>query len=165
LLEWVTADEQRFSHIEVERSADGASFKMLDRITAHLGNEPEKQYHYNDGALLSGRAYYRLKLVDLDGRATYSDIRQIMLKDNHHWTVYPNPASTKIAVELPADWSQGSTDWSIVDMAGRKITTGVSKAGNLLHIPVIAIPEGRYTLVLQHRESGFRKALPLQVDR
>lgn len=165
LLEWVTTDERHFSHIEVERSADGGSFKMLDRIVARSDNEPEKQYQYKDVAPLPGKAFYRLRLVDLDGRSTYSGIRQIMLADNHRWAAYPNPASTKVVVELPDRWSQGTIHWSIVDITGRRLTSGASNSGNLLQIPVTSIAEGRYTLVLQHTQKGFRQVLPLQIVR
>lgn len=163
-LDWITTEETQFAYTAIERSADGTSFKELGRVSVQAGNTPEKKYRYVDGAPLSGKSFYRLKLVDLDGRFTYSGIRQIAINDKHSWNVYPNPASDKALVELPASWRQGATQWSILDITGRKIKSGVSYSGNVLQIPVSNVPQGRYTLLLQHQQ-GARQSLPLQINR
>jgi hypothetical protein len=166
LLDWVTTNEQGVAYLEVERSPDGVNFTSLARIPAQGGNTPENRYQYSDLNPLTSAAYYRLKLVDLDGRFTYSALRKLSPgAGTHNWTAYPNPASSKTVVELPADWEQGTTHWMIVDMGGKKVAAGVNNSGNLLQIPVTNIAAGRYTLVVQHPQKGLRQALPLQVAR
>lgn len=165
-LDWITTAEQNFSHTEIERSADGAHFVLRGKVPAQPAAGGDKHYQYPDAAALAGTLYYRLKLVDMDGKFTYSTIRKI---DNRQqvdtWKIYPNPASINTVVYLPASWQQGTTGWTLVDMLGNKVASGTSKTTGLLQIPVTAIPNGRYNLVLRHQQKGIQHSLPLQVSR
>jgi hypothetical protein len=55
-------------------------------------------------ALEEGQAYYRLKMVDMDGSFAYSHIVSIFLKEYISSTVvYPNPAQRYITVSSSVD--------------------------------------------------------------
>ena len=65
----------------VERSADGASFTYVTKVTG-VGNSSVRQYYdANDDHPYQGVNFYRLKQVDLDGKihvfsGDYGEIRQ-----------------------------------------------------------------------------------------
>lgn len=68
---WSTASEKRFSHFEVERSLDGRSFSLLGKVLGH--SNPSGCLIYLDQNNET-TAYYRLKMVDMDGSSDYSKI-------------------------------------------------------------------------------------------
>ena len=75
LLEWKTYQEKEFSHFELEKSTDRLEFETLSIIDSK--GEGPNNYGYIDKAIRNGENYYRLKLVDKDGKYKYSPIESI----------------------------------------------------------------------------------------
>lgn len=89
LLEWKTYQEKEFSHFELEKSTNGLKFETLSII--HSKEKGSNNYSYVDKTIKNGENYYRLKLVDKDGKHKYSVIESI----NNTITqikLSPNPA-------------------------------------------------------------------------
>ena len=73
ILSWSTEREINTKYFTIEKSFDQVSFIPLTNIIAS-GNAHTHDYHYTDRSSLNGISYYRLKMVDADGRFTYSKI-------------------------------------------------------------------------------------------
>lgn len=74
-LHWVTASEINSDYFEIQRSADGLAWEMLERVSA-AGRSLEKQeYTWYDESPVWGVSYYRLKQTDLDGTFEYLPVR------------------------------------------------------------------------------------------
>ncbi|MFY7963561.1 MAG: DUF7619 domain-containing protein [Chitinophagaceae bacterium] len=96
---WATANEINASHFNVQRSIDGVNFKTVGQVAAK-GNgvysfiDPLTNYH------LPSSIFYRLQMVDKDGRFEYSPIREINLQPTiSNIRLYPNPAKEIVTVE------------------------------------------------------------------
>ena len=76
LLRWVTASEKDEAYFEIEKSADGNSWKHVAKITAHNLNS-SSSYSYSDNHETAGVCYYRLKQVDVNGSFKYSPVRKL----------------------------------------------------------------------------------------
>jgi hypothetical protein len=72
-LQWTVGEEKNVSHYEVERSLDGNSFQFVGKVNA----TNESSYSFTDNMPYAGRNYYRLNVVDIDGKHNYSPIRSI----------------------------------------------------------------------------------------
>lgn len=76
-LKWQTQSESNTSHFELERRIDAVTnFEKIKEVKA-AGTTAQPQYYAStdEDALLKGqRLQYRLKMVDLDGKYTYSPI-------------------------------------------------------------------------------------------
>jgi predicted outer membrane repeat protein len=94
-LRWTTVQEFNISHFEIEFSADGRTFVKTGEVTA-AGNNTIQQHHAFTNNNVNGTAYYRLKLVDINGKFTYSIIIRIHFNDQTIFsaTITPNPASS-----------------------------------------------------------------------
>jgi hypothetical protein len=75
LLLWTTANEQNSSHFGIERSLDGISFEMLEKIMASGNSTTLINYSFVDKKPALGTNYYRLKQEDYDGKMSYSSIQ------------------------------------------------------------------------------------------
>ncbi|MEM9261510.1 MAG: hypothetical protein AAGA62_17855, partial [Bacteroidota bacterium] len=137
LLTWRTANEEDFSHFEIERSTNGTSWAYLGEVAPLSPGPPqedaqrtgpgERSYGFED-VLPLPTAYYRLKMIDLDGTFAYSEL--VYLENNlganaGTLLVYPNPSTGHFTVDLskanfPAD--RGG-ELRLVDLHGREIWT------------------------------------------
>lgn len=72
-LNWSTADEQQTSHFLIEYSTNGREFQSLNRVAAK-GNGAAVYSSSQKIAAAVPVIYFRLKMVDVDGKYTYSQI-------------------------------------------------------------------------------------------
>ncbi len=78
-LNWETAEEQNFSHFELQRSADGIHFSSLAQVEANRSSNGSK-YAYTDASPFEGRNIYRLNMVDIDGKSSLSEVVTLTVK-------------------------------------------------------------------------------------
>lgn len=105
LLTWTTSSEINASRFEIERSYDGVSFTSAGVKLANGNSASDIDYLYNDPiSISSGIIYYRIKTVDIDGQFSYSKVVALRIsgKTVTSLTVYPNPFTTDLKVELNA---------------------------------------------------------------
>uniref|UniRef100_A0A7V3E878 Secretion system C-terminal sorting domain-containing protein n=1 Tax=Ignavibacterium album TaxID=591197 RepID=A0A7V3E878_9BACT len=129
LLNWSTATEINNLGFEVERKAsDNGSWSKLAFIkSAGTTTEPQ-QYSYKDSRLESGKYSYRLKIVDLDGTYSYSDVVEVEIGIPNQYALsqnYPNPfnPTTRIDYQLPFD---AKVQIELYSITGEKVATLVN---------------------------------------
>ncbi|MEO9021429.1 MAG: T9SS type A sorting domain-containing protein [Ginsengibacter sp.] len=99
-LQWKTANESNIDYFSIERSDNGNTFTQLLKQTAvGMG---DNSYEIVDANPLPGLNFYRLKIVDKDGKFTYSDIIRLKNNANSSFSVFPNPAKNNLVVTHPA---------------------------------------------------------------
>ncbi len=111
MCEWTTVTEANNNGFEIEKSIDGINFSRLGFINSKATNGNSTaplQYQFEDIRLLNGRSYYRIKQLDKDGKASYSQIRAIQFVNGLNIlsaTVLTNPVlnDIKINIKSPAD--------------------------------------------------------------
>jgi hypothetical protein len=103
LLKW-TVDEEHNDHFEIERSLDGVLFSKIATVASVASNSVSANYNDIDPevGLKSSNAYYRIKQVDLDGKASYSPIRKVQFDGTSVVSVYPNPVKEGFYVSVDA---------------------------------------------------------------
>jgi hypothetical protein len=141
LLTWRTSTEVNAKAIEVQRSADGRAFASIASIPAK--GQPAN-YRYTD-ASASGTLYYRLRLVDKDGTAAYSQVLQ--LSSGAAITglqLFPNPARQQ--VQLRTALRQGTV--TIYNAQGVLLRQLPWQQGQLIEVQ--SLPAGRYQLQLSN---------------
>jgi Secretion system C-terminal sorting domain len=141
-LQWKTANEINTKEFILERSADGRIFNRIAKVAAK-GNG---SYSYDDNTQLSGRIYYRLKMLDNDGRFTYSNIIVLTNQSNTTVTVYPNPVTDKTTLQF-SDNKLLNSSAKLTDMSGRLVSTILIK-NNFEIIEMGRLPSGIYMLQL-----------------
>ncbi|WP_256011790.1 T9SS type A sorting domain-containing protein [Desertivirga xinjiangensis] len=100
-LEWSSASEQKNSHFEIKRSADGLNFHDLVTIIGKGNTADQNNYSFFDSMPLNDLSYYKLVQMDTDGRST--DLGTRVFKSNINKasspvTSFPNPATNKVTI-------------------------------------------------------------------
>lgn len=80
---WVTAPTANFNYYEVERSADNVTFKTVGMVLDGFDTvEGQKSFMFKESnTAVKGMkvAYYRLKQMNTDGTASYSEVVKVAL--------------------------------------------------------------------------------------
>ena len=104
LLKWITESETDNAYFEIQRSNDGIHFEYRGKVSGNGTTSLTKQYDYNDEIKgLFNVIYYRLKIIDKDGKYSFSKIIALKINGNNadeHFNVYPNPFYSDIKIEL-----------------------------------------------------------------
>jgi hypothetical protein len=144
-LTWTTVNERNTLDFEVERSIDGDAFKTIGRVIAKQSLNANS-YSYTDDNIVPGTLYYRLKQIDLDGTATYSEIRSIKNYKDLSLSYYPNPATNEITLIIPQELETGNI--SIYNLSGKKVLHKLNVI-NKENISLSDLESGTYILEIK----------------
>lgn len=148
-LSWQTAAEQNSKRFDVERSTDGVRFVKIGSVQAAGNSNQLKKYGFTDPYPEQGINYYRLRLVDHDGKSTLSETKKLDFTiGGHYLHIYHEQALGGAAVI-----KTGNTNamLSILDITGRKIKDIPMQTG-ICHFKPGSLAAGVYVVVL--REGG-----------
>lgn len=121
MLSWATASEHGSKEFVVERSLDLATFEAIATVPAAEQSTTRMDYAATDETPAIGMAYYRLRMVDLDGSKRFSDLIAVEHRsDQQRLRIHPNPSSGTIHVELPRS-DEPITRLTLRDMSGREV--------------------------------------------
>ncbi len=96
-LKWETANENNFSHFEIQKSADVILFNTISTVYPSA----TKVYSYTDGNLLKATNYYRLKMIDKDGRYKYSKTVSVNNQNNNFsFSILSNPIKQGATINI-----------------------------------------------------------------
>jgi Secretion system C-terminal sorting domain len=140
-LKWVTEQENTNNRFEAERSFDGDNFNFTGIVTNGYNAAGKKNYQLIDNAPeLIGKTvvYYRLKYIDNNGKATYSNTISVKLQANAGVAIqtWPNPFIENVNVSFSAV-ENGIAEVIILNGNGQKILykqTSSSKGYNTLQV-------------------------------
>jgi hypothetical protein len=97
-LAWTSSLEENSFQYEVQRSADGRTFTTVGKVTAKGTSFDAVKYSFNDPLPGAGAYYYRLKMVDLDGKSELSKVVYVNSKKGNGIVtkIFPNPFKSEI---------------------------------------------------------------------
>ena len=153
-LDWNTIQELNNDGFEIERRIGGGSYQKIAFVDSKApgGNGAEFSYSFEDNTVLpKGVSYYRLRQVDFDGRATYSEIKAVRTGNGTIiLSVYPNPSRGTTNVALPA--GVGTYDVSVDDFTGKSVQRFSGLTSNNLQLN--NLKPGMYMLRVSIRATG-----------
>ena len=153
LLTWLTSNENNGDRFEVEKSPAGSgSWSNIGNVAVLINASQTQNYQFTDPGLSNGKWMYRLKIVDKDGRFTYSPIVILQLTGKSLFVLeqnYPNPVKdvTMIRYELGKD---AIVTIELYSMDGKKIMEQQKgkQVKGFYNTPIdaasLALPNGKY---------------------
>jgi hypothetical protein len=127
-LNWTITDAVNFSHFIIERSKDGRNFVNIGKS---LYAKDVYDYTYSDKALDMGTTFYRLKLVDLDGKYQYSNIVSVQSNcEEQSIQVYPTISNGTVYVSLPEGYEKATV--SVFNILSRQLSLSSTENGQRL---------------------------------
>ncbi len=115
-LSWVVATEINVAKYEVIYSTNGTNFNPIGSQLA-TGSRNYSQLHTSPQ---QGLNYYRLKVTDIDGSITYSEIRKVNFgKADDKVALYPVPAKTFVNITFSAGMINKPATISMLSIDGK----------------------------------------------
>jgi hypothetical protein len=103
-LVWTTGTPSNSAQFVIERSSNGKEFDLLKTITGSGFLQESIEYFDFDESPLEGISYYRVKVTDVEGNITYSEIATVIngsTEDKKDFNVFYNAITgEKIDFEL-----------------------------------------------------------------
>lgn len=151
-LQWITENEVSTRNFDVQRSTDGIQFSTVGQVSSYNLSQ-RSSYYFTDrniAALNTDRIYYRLKMIDQDGRFTYSNILRFNMKAGNMLSLSPNPVRDRL--EISGFRGNGTYEAVITDMTGKKVLQTMISAGNHT-INTGTLAKGMYLLEIKTTDS------------
>lgn len=150
LLNWkvnCTSDEAKF---ELQRSTSGSTFATINAFTASK-LRCNDAFDFTDENPLPGNNYYRLKMVDVDGKVNYSNIVLLTQKGGHFElvSVQPNPVKNETPVLKIDAFEKEVVTIIITDYSGRiiqKQTASLQTGVNQIPLQTTTLAAGIYNV-------------------
>ncbi len=156
---WTTSYERNNNRFEVERSKDGRNFSSIGTVPGLNNSSTVQHYSFYDNQPFTGISFYRLKQVDVDGNAGYSNIERVNIAGGKTAVdIYPNPArgnsfNINILKEVPA-----SVIVSVIDSKGSLLLQKQYTGSNTISV-LHRLPAGIYTVNIQGGDLNEAKKL------
>jgi hypothetical protein len=152
LLQWTTAAQEDHAYFEVERSSGGNDLAPLGRVPGCGTCDGRQRYSFTDHQPLSGKAYYRLKMVDKDGRAEYSKwISMYKNESSRSLLLYPAPTTGNAEAFYDVAGTARKIRISIFDAQGKVVQQRqqvLANGSNQLRFDLSAQAPGLYYVQL-----------------
>ncbi|MBL7761972.1 MAG: T9SS type A sorting domain-containing protein [Chitinophagaceae bacterium] len=169
-LKWETEAEESFSHYEIERGSNGSDFTTVGKVVAQPGGTAKKSYQYTDAVTgISGSVlYYRLKMVDIDGKFKYSNVIVIRrdTKTMNGISISPNPvvSGAGATIRMTAI-TPGKADVRVIDMMGKVVLqqqNRIAEGTNSISINNMnRLQTGTYTVQLIYNDESMNTKISI----
>jgi hypothetical protein len=142
-LYWRTENEENINSFEVESGSNGNSdWRALEMIPSMTANANGCSYTYIDHTNMNGDRYYRLKIIDRDGKYIYSKVLFITSGQTETISITPTLVNSSINVNLP---TSDPARVSIFNTSGLPVKTLISGSESF-DIDVSGLNRGEYFL-------------------
>jgi PKD repeat protein len=142
LLKWSASSEINSSHFVIEHSRNGITYSALATVRAAGNSSSQTDYSYKHSQPSKGFNYYRLKIVDKDGKFEYSPVRRLQFDKVDAMTVSPNPAINRVYINI----TEPGGILRLISSTG-KVMKEIEMVGNNADIDIAALAQGVYFII------------------
>jgi hypothetical protein len=119
---WNTANEVNMNSYDVEESTDGINFTKATTVAAK--NATANNYTWFDATVVNGDNFYRIKSVEKNGAAKYSNIVKVKIgAKGTEFTVYPNPVKGGVVSLQMSNVNKGIYTVKIYNNIGQEVAS------------------------------------------
>lgn len=156
-IQWSTSKEIRTKQFVIEKSVDGQQWSVLGSVPAKNQPDTKQDYQFVDASYTGITSYYRIRQEDLDGKATYSVIKNIGGAVVDNGLAYPNPFSDRITIVIPPANGAGMLNIKLFTLKGElikstQVKTETSGSTNFTLPGLQSLGKGNYLLVVENEQ-------------
>jgi hypothetical protein len=144
-INWTSLTEINMARYEIERSAGTFNFNTIGNIAAAANDAHEKSYTFSDLQPLQGNNYYRIKMIDKDGKTTYTNTILVKIINKSVFSIYPVPARDVLHI-----YTNSKATVCLINQSGNILLTKTIEGTGTINVH--ALPAGIY--YLKNKETG-----------
>jgi uncharacterized protein (DUF1501 family) len=170
-LEWTTLNESNTATFDIERSTDGKKFTKVGEVKAAGHAHTALRYDFLDKNLplsISRIFYYRLKVNDLDGTSTLTEVKSVAfdLKASKLVAdISPNPSTGQLTLTFTEGIDQNNpTEIKVFDLYGRQIAEQIENIaiGATFSLDLKSTVNGIYMVAIKNGSQSFMQKIVIQ---
>lgn len=143
-LHWITENEINSSHFVVEKSTDGVRFFTAGTVIS-TNTASRNHYSFTSEEPFLTTVYYRLKILDRDGKFFYSHI-VLVRKNNSAVILHPNPVMDQLLVSHPV--TTPGSQLRVMNVDGKEMMRLKLQTGSMQSaMDTRMLPPGMYVLI------------------
>lgn len=160
IIEWNIASEKDVSHYVIERSADGSNFSAAGTVSA----TQHSSYQWSDLLPLTGKNYYRILSVDIDGKQLYSPVVLVNREEqNKNVTIFPTTINNSGFILRTQNIAPGAYQLLIINNTGQQVfkQSIMNNGGNsaeAIRVPS-SLSTGLYRVVLSGNNEIYTNSI------
>ncbi len=158
-LTWTTNDEVNTKEFIIERSVDGRNFQKTGTVVAAGNSMSIVGYQFVDVTPNKGNNYYRLQIIDKDGKLAYSNVLKINFSSLYTLNVSPNPAKGQCIITVTN--ATELLNLQMVDMNGKLVKTQSLSAGSN-KVDIAKFAAGLYMIKVIGKASLYTEKLIIE---
>lgn len=153
-LNWNIANETGIDKYVVEKSSDNNQFTAI--ATVKPGLQLYNDYFYSDKIINDNNRelFYRIKIVNQTGKASYSKIIRILLSRNIETKILSNPVNDKVDIVLQLEKDE-KLDLKIISTSGKimyRKTAIFNKGSNYFSLDAAQLSSGNYFISISNND-------------
>jgi hypothetical protein len=151
-IKWSTIAEINTKEFDVEKSTDGIHFRKIGTKAAEGNSHTGKEYAFHDILESPGMYFYRIKIIDTDGKSYYSDIKNVQYElGSSSVKIGPNPFKSSLTIANLEDVKR----IDLIDLAGRIVLSKEVKEESTIILQAGKLPAGIYQLKISKTNGNF----------
>lgn len=122
-LKWVTATETNNYGFDIEKSENKIDWEKIGFVNGAGNSSSTKNYSFNEKNTKSGKYFYRLKQIDIDGTFEYSSIVEVNVSNPQFFSLsqnYPNPFNPSTIIKYQVSISS-KVLLMVYDVSGNEV--------------------------------------------
>jgi hypothetical protein len=153
-ISWTSSLEENSFKYEVQRSADGKNFVTVGTVSAAGTSLESVKYSFNDALPSAGAFFYRLNMIDIDGKSELSKVVYVNSKKGSGIVtkIFPNPFTSEIQLIGATSADLTPNNIKIFNITGQRINFRIVGA-NAIAIDENA-PKGMY--IIKVKDQTFK---------
>ena len=163
VLSWETLTEHNNKGFEIEHSRNNQFWQPVHFEKGAGNSNAARSYSFMHTTPVKGNNFYRLKQIDIDGKANYSKVVNLYFEEGpQRALVYPNPAKGQLW--LQSEGLKAGTNIQLLDISGRVVrsfSTGTVQSG-ASRLNVAGIQAGLYLIRIGDKEHSFTEKIIIE---
>lgn len=154
LLKWLVSSEINIDRYEVEASADGRHFNTIGKLSSKGGTNASNEYSFVDMKSAGDTKFYKLAIIDKDGRKTFSHVIKISVNAMASTiTSYPVPATNFLTVTSKNLLNKACVVEVYNSIGVKVLQSHITSSNNSLQINTSTLPNGRYRAIITNNNN------------
>ena len=155
-LSWEMMEDYQVFKYEIEHSADGVLWNLIDSFASQQNGQSKNRYEYFHSIPIPGLNYYRLRITGKDGNISYSPVKKLVCKSepDNLFVVSPNTTFDLVALGSPL---QEELTAVLFNSYGQKLLS--KKFRHRITLDIRRFPPGIYYAILHSKNATYAKKI------
>lgn len=156
-LDWTTETERDNDYFVVEHSTNGTDFSTIKTLEGAGTSSERHSYSYTHTRPVAGDNYYRLRMMDTEGKEAYSNVVvEKFTSTLNETSIFPQPATEQAKIYISSSIQESAT-MQVYDLSGKLVHTSeveLNEGENYIDVDCSEWTPNHYVITMSGKQLG-----------